>query len=98
GPVKSSDGTPVGLPAIDQQLQKLRAQLTDLTSRYTDQHPDVRKVKEEIAKTERLRDQLLASLKTKPADGAGDAGSGQIGPGTDLTQASMLAPIESQLR
>ena len=80
GPVKGSDGTPLGLPAIDQQLQKLRAQLADLSSRYTDQHPDVRKVKEEIARTERLRDQLLASLKNKPTDGAGDAGGGQIGP------------------
>ena len=65
GPVKSSDGTPVGLPAIDQQLQKLRSQLADLSSRYTDQHPDVRKLKDEIAKTENLRNQLLASLKNK---------------------------------
>jgi len=98
GPVKGSDGTPIGLPAIDQQLQKLRAQLSDLSSRYTDQHPDVRKVKEEIARTERLRDQLLASLKSKPTDGVGDAGGGQISSSTDLTQASMLAPLESQLR
>jgi succinoglycan biosynthesis transport protein ExoP len=97
GPVKSSDGTPVGLPAIDQQLQKLRSQLADLSSRYTDQHPDVRKLKEEIARTETLRDQLLASLKNKPAD-ATDPNNTTISPGTDTTQASMLAPIESQLR
>src|SRR4051794_21949113 len=98
GPVKGSDGTPIGLPAIDQQLQKLRAQLSDLSSRYTDQHPDVRKVKEEIARTERLRDQLLASLKNKPTDGVGDASGAQTSFSTDLTQASMLAPIESHLR
>lgn len=96
-PVKASDGTPVGLPALDQQLQKLRAQLADLSSRYTDQHPDVKKVKVEIAKTEKLRDQLQASIKNGPAAGSGD-GSASIGPATDTTQASMLAPIESQLR
>ena len=76
GPVKSSDGTPVGLPAIDQQLQKLRSQLADLSSRYTDNHPDVRKVKEEIANTETLRAQLLASLKNKPSTEATDGSDG----------------------
>ena len=97
GPVKSSDGAPIGLPAIDQQLQKLHAQLTDLTSRYTDQHPDVRKVKEEISKTEKLREQLLASLKSTPPSSTSD-GDNATGPVTDTTQAAMLAPIESQLR
>jgi protein tyrosine kinase modulator len=94
GPAKAADGTPVGLPAIDQQLQKLRSQLADLTSRYTDQHPDVRKVRDEISKTEELRDQLLASLRSKPADG----GDGSMFPATDTAQANMLAPIQSQLR
>lgn len=96
GPVKSSDGTPVGLPAIDQQLQKLRAQLADLSSRYTDQHPDVRKLKDEIAKTEALREQLMASLKSKPAPTSPDGSDIPIAP--DTTQATMLAPIEGQLR
>jgi protein tyrosine kinase modulator len=92
-PTKSSDGTPIGLPATDQQLQKLRAQLADLSSRYTDQHPDVRKLKDEIAKTEKLRDQLLASLRKRPAS---EGAENSVGP--DTAQASMLAPIEGQLR
>ncbi len=97
-PVKGTDGTPTGLPAIDQQLQKLRAQLTDLSSRYTDQHPDVRKAREEITRTERLRDQLLANLKNKPSDGSTDGSNTMNGATTDAAQATMLAPIESQLR
>lgn len=97
-PVKGgADGTSVGLPALDQQLQKLRTQLADLSSHYTDRHPDVRKLKDEIARTEKLRDQLLASVKTKGSDGAPDAGEG-AGPVTDSAQASLLAPIQSQLR
>ncbi len=94
GPVRSADGTPVGLPAMDQQLQKLRSQLADLSSRYTDQHPDVRKLRDEIGKTEKLREQLLVSLRNRPSDGTAPSLAGA----TDATQATMLAPIESQLR
>jgi len=92
GAAKTPDGTPAGLPAIDDQLQKLRAQLADLTSRYTERHPDVRKLKEEIAKNEKLRAQFLAALKNKTPDGEAQGGA------TDTTQIAMLAPIESQLR
>ena len=61
---KSGDGTtPVGIPALDQELDKLKAQLADLSSHYTDRHPDVRKVKDEIARVEKMRDQALADLK-----------------------------------
>jgi polysaccharide biosynthesis transport protein len=66
-PGKADSGAPEGLPALDDQLEKLRAQLTDLRAHYTDRHPDVRKVKEQIAETEKLRDQLLASLQAAQA-------------------------------
>lgn len=95
-PGKNSDGTTtMGLPAVEQELNKLKAQLADLSSHYTDRHPDVRKLKDQIAKTEKLRDQLLASQKTKSPDNPNDGSD----PGmTDPAQASLLAPIESQLR
>ena len=97
-PTKGSDGTSnVGLPALDQELDRLKAQLADLSSHYTDRHPDVRKVKEQIAKTERMRDQLLASLKTKGTDSSND-GSDSASQSTDPVQASIMAPVQSQLR
>ena len=66
GTSKSASGTAtVGLPAIDEELEKLRAQLTDLSSHYTDRHPDVRKLKEQIADTEKTRDRIIADLKAK---------------------------------
>ena len=72
GTPKTANGTPTeGLPAIDAQLDKLRAQLADLSSHYTDRHPDVRKVKQQIADTEATRDRIIADLKAKksaPAD------------------------------
>jgi succinoglycan biosynthesis transport protein ExoP len=61
--VKTSDGTPVGASGLEQELEKLKAQLADLSSHYTDRHPDVRKLKEQIAKTEKMRDQALANQK-----------------------------------
>src|SRR5579862_5479133 len=92
---KSSDGVPVGLPAIDQQLDKLKGQLADLSSRYTDAHPDVRKLKGEIAKTEKRREQLVASLQSKAAGTT--AGSDMVVSG-DPTQPSPVAQLQSQLQ
>jgi polysaccharide biosynthesis transport protein len=97
---KGADGVPTGLPALDQELEKLKAQLADLSSHYTDRHPDVRKLKDQIAKTEKMRDQLLASLKAKGAEGSTD-GTDLTNPAnqsTDPAQASLMAPIQSQLR
>jgi polysaccharide biosynthesis transport protein len=95
GPEKSADGTTMGLPAVDQQLEKLKSQLADLRSHYTEQHPDVRKTKEQIAETETMRAQLLASLKDKPAAGSDNDPAGSS---LDPNQAAMLLPMQSQLR
>jgi uncharacterized protein involved in exopolysaccharide biosynthesis len=70
---KAENGAPVGLPAIDAELDKLRAQLADLSSHYTDRHPDVRKLKDQIAKTEKMREQIAAGLKVRAAGGSSDS-------------------------
>jgi polysaccharide biosynthesis transport protein len=97
GSAKGPDAAAVGLPAIDEELEKLRAQLTDLSSRYTDRYPDVRKLREQIAKTESIREQLLASLKAKPSDASAAGSTPPAGAG-DANQASMLAQVQSQLQ
>ena len=93
---RTADGAPLGLTAIDQQLDKLKAQLADLSSHYTDRHPDVRKLKDQIATTEKMRAQMVASLKTK-GEGGADA---QDGPApretTDIRDAPM-AQLQGQL-
>jgi polysaccharide chain length determinant protein (PEP-CTERM system associated) len=71
---QSVDGAPTEVTAIDQELTKLRAQLTDFSSRYTDSYPDVIKLKAQIARTEKQRDDLLAAPKT-PSKQAGNAES-----------------------
>ena len=100
GTSKGADGTSTGLPAIDQELEKLKAQLADLSSHYTDRHPDVRKLKDQIAKTEKMRDQLLASLNAKGPEGATDGtdANNAANQSADPAQASLMAPVQSQLR
>src|SRR6185437_11218944 len=89
----NADGTvTTGLPAIDQELDRLRAQLADLSSRYTDEYPDVRKVKDQIAKTERMRKQMEDKLKSAPP---------QTSSPSDYTSAKDAGPtleLQSQLK
>ncbi|WP_348260816.1 hypothetical protein P8935_13490 [Telmatobacter sp. DSM 110680] len=60
---RTVDGSPSEMATIDQELAKLRSQLTDLSSRYTDSYPDVVKLKAQIARTEKQRQDLLAAPK-----------------------------------
>ncbi|HTT17839.1 MAG TPA: XrtA system polysaccharide chain length determinant [Candidatus Sulfotelmatobacter sp.] len=98
---KSADGAPLGLPAIDDELEKLKAELADLSSRYTDRHPDVRKLKEQIAKTEKMRQQILADIKARSAVAQSDNSNAQSA-ASDLLTAngtpSPLAQIKSELQ
>ena len=55
----------MGLPALDQELDRLKAQLADLRSHYTERHPDVRKVKEQIDQDEKIKQQIIADLNAE---------------------------------
>ena len=62
-------------PALDRELGRLRAQLADLSSHYTERHPDIRKIKDQIAKTEKLKQQAEARIASPPTSGASDESS-----------------------
>jgi succinoglycan biosynthesis transport protein ExoP len=91
----SGDGAvAVGLPA----LSKLKGQLADLSSRYTDRHPDVRKLKGQIAKIEKMREQAPADKANSAGARIGaNAGTGS-GEDADLWDTSPMVQLESQLR
>jgi succinoglycan biosynthesis transport protein ExoP len=99
GSSKTSEGAPLGLAAIDQELDKLKAQLADMSSHYTDRHPDVRKLKDQIATTEKMRAQVVAGMK---ANGEGNAATAQNVPapraGADPRDASPLVQLQGQLQ
>lgn len=70
---KSGDGGAVGLAAIDKELDRLKAQLADLSSHYTDKHPDVRKTREQIARTEKMRERVIADMNKPAGSSASDS-------------------------
>ena len=99
-PKGEGGGALQGLPAVDAELDKLRAQLADLSSHYTDSHPDVRKVKEQIAKTEKIRDQLVADLKAKASAPQADPNAANAAPdAADMRDpSSPLVQLQGQLQ
>jgi succinoglycan biosynthesis transport protein ExoP len=51
--------------SLEGQLESARAQLADLRARYTDDHPDIRKLKEVIAGLEKLKQDMGVEAKDK---------------------------------
>lgn len=84
----TADGAPVGLAAIDRELERLKAQLADLSSHYTERHPDVRKLKDQIAQTQSRRDQFVVEMGSK-----GNGSSAE-----NASQPSLLVQLQSQLQ
>ena len=98
GTSRTADTSPTSLPAIDQQLDTLRSKVTNLSAHYTDRYPDLRNLKDEIAKTEKMRDELLVDLKAKSTSG-GKASQASVARDTrNGVQNSALAQVESQLQ
>jgi polysaccharide biosynthesis transport protein len=97
GTSRTADGAPTGLPAIDQEVEKLKAQLADLSSHYTDQHPDIRNLKVQIAKTEKMRDQLIAELKIT-ASGSQTGGGPDARDVADPIRDSAILQLQGQLQ
>jgi len=93
----TAPGSPSGLEAIDQQLDKLQSRLQELKTRYTDQYPEVQQVKAEIADTEKTREQMIASLK-KPPDGKEQNTIGQAQVIEDPAQNAPLLQLQGQFK
>jgi polysaccharide chain length determinant protein (PEP-CTERM system associated) len=76
-------------PNLDQQLDSLKAGLAELRSKYTDDHPDIKKLKEQIAATETLKKELDAANREASKT---DANAVQVTAMTPLLQ------IQSQVK
>ncbi len=93
---RSTAGAPGGLPAVEAELRQLRTQLADLSSHYTDRHPDVRKLKEKIATAEAERQKLMSDPAATDPSTAMDEASLSAGP-VDGRDAA-IPELESQLK
>jgi polysaccharide biosynthesis transport protein len=86
-----------GLPAIEKELDRLKSELADLSSRYTDRYPDVQKLRVQIAKTEKMREDLIADLKRQPKGDQPD-GAAVARELADPSQTSPLLQLQGQLQ
>lgn len=90
------DDSGVSPLTLDEQLDKLRAQLADVSARYTPKHPDVLRIKHQIAVAERLKQELEANMKS--AAFLEDSGLGPAKSLADLQAISPMLQIEGQVK
>ena len=88
----------MGLEAIDAKLDKLKSELRDLSSTYGEKYPEVRKVKDQIARTEVQRDQLLADLKANGNNNPAGRESGCSCSQRGCQGPSLMPQLQSQLQ
>ena len=92
----STEGA-VAPPALEQELARLREQFANLSSHYTDRHPDVRKLRQQIEKTENMKAQIEARIAANSSTGALDSASHPGSPADMQTLASRME-VESQIK
>ena len=92
------DGATVPLPDddIDQRLERMKSELTGLLAKYTPRHPDVVRLEQEIAATEKLKAQ--AGPRTKPSVAVDGTGNSLAVGGADAQQVAAIVQIESQAK
>ena len=97
GPLASPTGlSPV--EAAQQELAHLRGERAKLVSQYTERHPDVRKIDQQIAESEALVERLMkAARASEEAQGAGTTPSTGTTPSSGASGDSSLAQLNSQL-
>jgi succinoglycan biosynthesis transport protein ExoP len=89
---------PSGLVEIDKELDQLKAQLSDLTSHYTDKHPDVRKTREQIARLESRRERVVAEINNPAKNPTNNAASEASVTASLDPKSAPLLELESQLK
>jgi polysaccharide chain length determinant protein (PEP-CTERM system associated) len=96
---KGPDAPKGGIAELDDQIGQLKTELRNLSATYGEKHPEIRRVKDEIAKAEAQRNRLLAEEKSRDTKGQPDGQ--RLDSGTELAgekTSSSLAQLQSQLR
>jgi succinoglycan biosynthesis transport protein ExoP len=66
--IGSEDSTFTPIQALDKALQEKRLLLKDLQARYTEDHPDIIALKDNIAKTEKMKKQAASEIAARQKD------------------------------
>ena len=97
--LSKGDGAATPPEQLGKQLQELHRRLTEALAVYTDRYPEVVALKDEIAKTEKLKKQIDDEIASnRAADKTGDGS--EIGTSEDADQGTPTAmmQIQSQLK
>ncbi|MGC0772115.1 MAG: hypothetical protein WB543_04210 [Candidatus Acidiferrum sp.] len=93
------DSDAISTQAIDKELQDLRLRLQNLRTRYTDGHPDIVALKDEIAKTEALRKKndadIISHQRAARSKGALDFSAAE---GVQRGTPTAVMQLQSQLK
>lgn len=102
--VKDGSTDPAVPPALDQELTRLKAQLAAIQTQYTERHPDYRRLKEQIARAEQMKQQMSDELQaaappSKKGEDPVETGTA-IHPTTmaEMREISPMLQLEGQLR
>src|SRR5487761_213307 len=87
-------------PALDKELKNLRMQLATERSQYTDNYPDVIALKDQIAKTEKLKKQIEGEIAKNQKSGKTSKDSDTSMAGADFQNGAPtpMMQIASQLK
>ncbi|HEV2287803.1 MAG TPA: hypothetical protein VGR81_02505 [Candidatus Acidoferrales bacterium] len=89
----------VSPPALDKEIKDLQLQLAQERSQYTDNYPDVIALKDQIAKTEKLKKQIEDEIaKNQKSSKTGAATDPAVTADVQNGQPSAMMQIQSQLK
>ena len=106
---KQGSNDPNVPPALDGELSRLKTQLADVRSHYTERHPDYRKLKGQIAEVEKMKQQMANEFQAAAAqsnapernkdNSSKDGGTG-VHPSSfaELREMSPMLQLEGQLK
>jgi polysaccharide biosynthesis transport protein len=98
GSSTSPEGARMGLEAIDQKLEKLKSEERELSSTYGEKYPEIRKVKDQISKTEAQRDQLLKDIKANGNNAQPVAKAAPAYDANGVKDPALMPQLQSQLQ
>ncbi len=93
-------GDPTATPpqTLETELFAMRLKLQDLQSRYTEGHPDVVALKEEIAQAERLKKQSESDMAAKLKEGKTGNAADPLAAGAQQGSPTPIMQVQSQLK
>ena len=94
----TSAAGPTDLATIDAQLDNLRAQLAELSSRYTDRYPDVQSLKDQIATLQATREDVAAAMRRKALDPKQQSNGTTPSSAADPTMSAAARQLQGQLQ